>query len=123
MYIILCITLFLANSGFAIDPLEDKMTKMEEMMSELSVKVEALTKMVEEINNRFPTGINGSVKDNAGIIASEKNTPLNDTNLEERVAVLEFQMENVQDDLIFIASDVSNLGTELTDLITIIQAD
>ena len=39
-------------------------------------------------------------------------------------------MENVQDDLIFVTSDVSNLGTELTDLeediesqITIIQAD
>ena len=130
MYIILYITIFLANSGIAIDPLEDKMAKMEEMMSELSMKVEALTKMVEEINNRFPTGIDGSIKDNAEIIASEKAIPLNDTNLEERVAVLEFQMENVQDDLIFVTSDVSNLGTELTDLeediesqITIIQAD
>ena len=99
-------------------------------MSELSMKVEALTKMVEEINNRFPTGTDGSIKDNAGMIASERHTLLNDTNLEERVAVLEFQMENVQDDLIFVTSDVSNFGTELTDLeediesqITIIQAD
>ena len=90
MYIILCITLFLANSGIAIDPLEDKMTKLEEMMSELSVKVEALTKMMEEINNRFPTRIDGSIMDNAGMIGSETDTLLNDTNLEERVAVLEF---------------------------------
>ena len=50
--------------------------------------------------------------------------------LEERVQALEFQMENVHDDIIQINTDVTTLNSEVTDLeediesqITIIQAD
>ena len=55
---------------------------------------------------------------------------LNDTNLEERVTALEFQMTNVQGDIDVITDDVINLDVALTDLdedveaqITIILAD
>ena len=123
MYFTTCLILFLASCGNAADPLEDRMTKMEEKMNTFISRMEnAMMKMTEEIQAiktqiSNETGENGN--DDTDDITPRINTPLNDTNLEERVQALEFQMENVQEELMDVNDDVDILVSE----VTIIHAD
>ena len=73
--------------------------------------------------------LKGNVLD-TGSFKFEHEGRLNDTDLEERVTVLEFQMNNVNEKIVTINDDVSALDVTITDLdkdveeqITIIQAD
>ena len=48
---------------------------------------------------------------------------MNDTNLEERVALLEFKMANVQEDVVVLDVGLVDLAEDVEAQITIIQAD
>ena len=99
------------------------MTKMEKKMNAFISRMEnAMMRMTEEIRaiqiqNTIETEENGN--DDTDDIRPIINIPLNDTNLEERVQALEFQMANVQEEIMDVSDDVDILVSE----VTIIHAD
>ena len=143
----LCFGVIFSTTVSAKESIEDRVNKVEGNLQELSVKVGSLgdglqslsrsvSKILEHLKLRPETY---STKDG---LSGEKNIKMstvdvipapalrNDTNLEERVTALEFQMANVQGDIDVITDDVINLDVALTDLdedvevqITIILAD
>ena len=143
----LCFGVIFSTTVSAKESIEDRVNKVEGNLQELSVKVGSLadglqslsrsvSKIFEHLKLRPETD---STKDG---LSGEKNIKMstvdvipapalrNDTNLEERVTALEFQMANVQGDIDVITDDVINLDVALTDLdedveaqITIILAD
>ena len=92
MYFTVCLIIFLSSSGNAIDPLQERMTKMEKKMNAFISSMEnAMMRMTEEIRtiqiqNTIETEEHGN--DDTDDITPRINTPLNDTNLEERVQAL-----------------------------------
>ena len=82
MYFTVFLIIFLASSGNAIDPLEERMTKMEEKMNAFLMRMtEDIRAIITQIS--IETDENGN--DDTDDITPRINTPLNDTNLEERV--------------------------------------
>ena len=77
MYFPILIILLLATIIHAENPLEERMVKMEKKIAEI------LAKMAKEDSS-------------SGIQSSILGRLLNDTNVEERIQALEFQMANVQ---------------------------
>ena len=123
MYFTVYLILFLVSSGSAGDPLEERMTKMEKKMNAFISRMEnAMMRMTEEIRaiqiqNTIENEEHGN--DDTDDITPIINIPLNDTNLEERVQAMEFQMANVQEEIMDISNDVDILVSE----VTIIHAD
>ena len=101
MYFTFCLTVFLAIGVVAVDPLEEKITRMEENMNVLMSWIEeSFMKMTGEIQiiktqnaieiDEHTTG------DDTHSISPRIDTPLNDKNLEERIHALESKMTNVE---------------------------
>ena len=107
MYFPICIILLLTTSTNAENPSEVRMAIMEEKIAEISMSLQAvLTKITKENPDN-------------DISSSILGTLMNDTDLEERVQALEFQMVNVQEEIVNISDDVDVLISE----VTIIHAD
>ena len=142
-----CLCFGLIHSVSGQESFEGRVSKVEGELQQLSEKVDTLGRGLKSISKSVSKILqhleirpeHDRAKDelkrlkNAKVIPDDviKATSLqNDTNLEERVTLLEFQMAIVQDDINIITSDVTNLDAALTDLdedveaqITIILAD
>ena len=146
IFSLLFVVIFSANVA-AKESIEDWVNKMEGNLRELSVKVDSLSTGLQSISRSVskilehlkvkpePDRTTDGLSRKTHIKMSTDDvipatTLLNDTNLEERVTGLEFQMANVQGDIDVITDDVINLDVALTYLdedvevqITIILAD
>ena len=123
MFTLSCIVLLLIGSVIAQDAMEARLQRVEKMVADLSSKLDW------PISSKMPDGNNG-----AGEFERMKNdnTPqqMNETELEERVALLELQMNSVISDVAIVTEDVTTLDAEVNDLeedveaqLTLLQSD
>ena len=79
----------------------------EELSIQVAAQAEIIVKMMKKISE---------LEKNNGANTEGIPSFMNDTNLEERVQALEFQMTNVHDDIENIESGVSNIEEEITNM-------
>ena len=107
MYFPVCLLLLVVSRVNGETPSEEWKAIMEEKMAEMSKSLKMiLTKMAKETSEN-------------DISSPKLGKLLNDTDLDERVLALEFQMTNVQEEITNINNDVDVLTSE----VTIIHAD
>ena len=116
MYFAVCLMVFLASRGLAFDPLEERITRMEENMNVLMSWIEeSFMKMTEEIQimkTQNVVEIDDYVNDDdPNSLSSRIETPLNDKNLEERIHALESKMANAE----LVDTEVATLEDALKD--------
>ena len=101
MYFAVCLTVFLASGLVAVDPLEERITRIEENMNGLMSWIEeSFMKMMAEIQimkTQNVVEIDEYVNDDdPNSLSPRIETPLNDKNLEEHIHDLESKMANVE---------------------------
>ena len=129
MYFAVCLTVFLASRGVAVDPLEERITRMEDNMNGLMSWIqEALMRMTEEIQI-IKTQSTIEIEEHVNIeditsISPTIATQLKDKTLEERLQGLEYKMANVDQVIGEVATledmvkDFSISNTELNAFVT-----
>ena len=101
MYFAVCLMVFLASRGVAVDPLEERITRIEENMNKLMSWIEkSFMKMTAEIQImktqnavKFDEHVND---DDIHSVSPRIDQPLNVTNLEERIHALESKMAKIE---------------------------
>ena len=91
--------------------------RLESLERNMEIFMTALSKILKI----YPTTISdikeGSDEGETAVLS----TQLNDTDLEDRVTVLETQMVNVQDDVIILSADLSNLDEDVEDQFIVVE--
>ena len=100
-----------------LDVMSEEFTLLlDELMSRVGMNKERNRKIASGHARGLLEESDGGVLDGRTVPVSRPLTALNDTELEERVSVLEFQMSNVQTDIVTINSDVTMVRDDLTTL-------
>ena len=109
IYVTLCV------SVDALDRNEERLARVESNVAELSAKMDSLTGTMIEVLQYLKM-------ESAKLSEMRVDVRLlNDTNIEERVQALEFQMANVQEDVAIIDVEVSDLEEDVESQVTIIE--
>ena len=102
-----------------LDVMSEEFTLLlDELMSRVGMNKERNRKLASEHARGLPLAeeSDGAVLEGRTIPVTRPMTVINDTDLEECVSVLEFQMTNVQADIVTINSDVTMVRDDLTTL-------